>query len=130
MPIPVQVWHYICLAGFEGIASLGRISMDHALITSLVERWRLETHSFHLPIGEATIKLQDVEVLWGLHIDGPPVTGRDTTHSADAWSQLCMELLGFMPARSDIDGGHLKVGCLSAALDRPLSDDATDDMCR
>ncbi|KAL3529639.1 hypothetical protein ACH5RR_008961 [Cinchona calisaya] len=130
MPIPTRVWHYICLAGFEGVASLGRISVDHALITSLVERWRPETHSFHLPIGEATITLQDVEVLWGLHIDGPPVTGRDTTHSADAWSQLCMELLGFMPARSDIDGGRLKVGCLSAALDRLLPDDVTDDMCR
>ncbi|KAL3532162.1 hypothetical protein ACH5RR_005683 [Cinchona calisaya] len=130
MPIPARVWHYICLAGFESVASLGRISVDHALITSLVERWRPETHSFHLPIGEATITLQDVEVLWGLHIDGPPVTGRDTTHSADAWSQLCMELLGFMPARSDIDGGRLKVGCLSAALDRPLPDNATDDMCR
>ncbi|KAL3509117.1 hypothetical protein ACH5RR_028518 [Cinchona calisaya] len=41
-----------------------------------------------------------------------------------------MELLGFMPIRSDIDGGRLKVGCLSAALDRPLPDNATDDMCR
>ncbi|KAL6321966.1 hypothetical protein AAG906_035881 [Vitis piasezkii] len=32
----------------------------------LVERWRSETHTFHLPVGEMTITLQDVAVILGL----------------------------------------------------------------
>ena len=67
-PIPETVRHYIRLAGFEGVLDCGYMMLDHALITSLVERWRLETHTFHLPVGETTVTLQDVEVLWDLPI--------------------------------------------------------------
>ena len=36
-------------AGFYGVARLGFISLDWHLITAFVERWRPETHTFHLP---------------------------------------------------------------------------------
>ncbi|XP_019240947.1 PREDICTED: serine/threonine-protein phosphatase 7 long form homolog [Nicotiana attenuata] len=55
---------------FYTIFQLGRMQLDWSLITSLVERWRPETHTFHLPTGEATITLQDVQVLYGLHVEG------------------------------------------------------------
>ena len=51
------------------------MDLDHALITALVERWRSEMHSFHLPHGEMTIMLQDMEVIMGVPVDGLLVVG-------------------------------------------------------
>lgn len=73
-PLDERVRHYVITAGLYGVSRIGSIRIDHALVTALVERWRQETHSFHLPVGEATITLQDVAVLLGLRIDGRPVT--------------------------------------------------------
>nr|XP_009629375.1 serine/threonine-protein phosphatase 7 long form homolog [Nicotiana tomentosiformis] len=56
--------------GFYRIIEIGRLQFDWALITAMIELWRPETHTFHLPIGEATITLKDVEVLFGLPVDG------------------------------------------------------------
>uniref|UniRef100_A0A2N9IHE9 Aminotransferase-like plant mobile domain-containing protein n=1 Tax=Fagus sylvatica TaxID=28930 RepID=A0A2N9IHE9_FAGSY len=60
---------YLQRAGFYGIAKLGFIKMDWALITALVERWRQETHTFHLPHGSTELN----------------------------WSELCLQLLGVSP---------------------------------
>jgi hypothetical protein len=49
--------------------------MDKTALITLVDRWRLETHTFHL-LGEMTITLQDVATLLRLHKDGRAVTGR------------------------------------------------------
>ncbi|KAG4926985.1 hypothetical protein JHK85_053471 [Glycine max] len=38
----------------------------------LVERWRPESHIFHLPVGECIITLEDVALQLGLHVDGRP----------------------------------------------------------
>ena len=51
------------------------INVDPSLLGGLMERWRPETHTFHLPVGEMTVTLQDVSCLWGLPIRGEPVTG-------------------------------------------------------
>ena len=39
---------------------------------ALLDHWRPETHTFHLPVGEMTPTLQDVAMLMGL-----PCAGRD-----------------------------------------------------
>ncbi|CAN6207772.1 unnamed protein product [Urochloa humidicola] len=47
-------------AGFLPLAKLvkeGLPKMDNAALTALVDRWRPEIHTFHLPCGEMTITL-------------------------------------------------------------------------
>jgi hypothetical protein len=39
---------------------------DSSLITAFLDRWRLETHSFRLPVGEMTVSLEDVAMLFSL----------------------------------------------------------------
>jgi hypothetical protein len=50
-------------------------------ITAMVDRWRPETHSFHLPCGEMTVTLEDMGMILGLPIRGRPVT----EHVGSAW---------------------------------------------
>uniref|UniRef100_K3ZMP9 Aminotransferase-like plant mobile domain-containing protein n=1 Tax=Setaria italica TaxID=4555 RepID=K3ZMP9_SETIT len=61
--------------------------MDNAALTVLVDRWRSETHTFHLPFGEMTITLEDIAMVFGLRVDGrvmtrsiEPVGWRDRVH--------------------------------------------------
>ncbi|XP_062195131.1 serine/threonine-protein phosphatase 7 long form homolog [Phragmites australis] len=48
-------------------------AIDEALLTGLVDRWRLETHTFHFPFGEMAVTLRDVTMLTGLPIRGAPL---------------------------------------------------------
>ena len=50
-----------------------RIGLDRSLLTALVDRWRPETHTFHLPCGEMAPTLQDVSFLLGLPLVGEAV---------------------------------------------------------
>ena len=79
--------------------------IDWPLITCLVERWRLETHTFHVPIGEMTITLQDVAITLGLRIDGPTVTGTCVLDVAE----LCGELLGVTPPADALKGSAISI---------------------
>jgi aryl carrier-like protein len=49
--------------------------MDSTALMTLVDRWRPETHTFHLRCGEATVTLQDFATILGLPIDDTPVCG-------------------------------------------------------
>ena len=44
--------------------------IDSALIAAFVERWQPDTNTFHMPWGEMTIMLHDVQRILGLTIDG------------------------------------------------------------
>ncbi|KAL5131211.1 (-)-germacrene D synthase [Glycine soja] len=48
-------------SGFSNVTKLGQVKIGGALMATLVERWRPESHTFHLPIectGGSTLKLK------------------------------------------------------------------------
>ncbi|MFQ6655016.1 hypothetical protein Gotur_025749, partial [Gossypium turneri] len=68
--------NYLREADFWHVATIGRgCKLDPKLISALVERWRPETYTSHLPCGECTITLEYVNLQLGLQVDGYPVTG-------------------------------------------------------
>jgi len=57
----------------SGLMPLCDISYEYAdkgLISAFVERWHQEINSFHLPVGEMTVTLDDVSMLFHLPIIG------------------------------------------------------------
>ncbi|XP_068498257.1 protein MAINTENANCE OF MERISTEMS-like [Phaseolus vulgaris] len=79
----------------SGLFSLCNISYEvggRGLISAFVERWHAETNSFHLPIGEMTITLDDVSSL--LHL---PILGQFPTYvplEYNGAATILTELLG------------------------------------
>jgi hypothetical protein len=69
-------------------------TFNAAALSALVDKWRPETHSFHLPCGEMTITLQDVSMVLALPIRGHAVTG---STSSIGWRERVQELLGIAP---------------------------------
>jgi hypothetical protein len=72
----VPVLHQANLLAIAEIVHRGMPMFNATTITTMVDRWRPETHSFHVPCGEMTVTLEDVGMILGLPIRGHPVTGR------------------------------------------------------
>ncbi|KAK6796253.1 hypothetical protein RDI58_003954 [Solanum bulbocastanum] len=129
-PIHPRVLEVIELSGLYGVYRSNRPIIDRSLITSLVERWRPETHTFHFRTGEATITLQDVEVLYGLPVNGDPILGDELMRTIGDWQNICQRLLGFIPRPQDFNRSSLKVTALNAHMLKQLQlpDLATQDI--
>ncbi|KAL4307317.1 hypothetical protein AHAS_Ahas16G0266200 [Arachis hypogaea] len=82
-----MVENYLRATGFYHISRIGVIKGFHPLLAALVERWRPETHIFVLPVGEVTVTLEDVAHIFGLPIDGEPVSGWTDSSSNFVQSQ-------------------------------------------
>ncbi|XP_050249225.1 protein MAIN-LIKE 2 [Quercus robur] len=95
-------------AGFHYLRLIPAISLDNPLISALVERWRRETNTFHLNVGEMTVTLKDVALLLGLAIDGEPVIGITYT----TCSSVCEKYLGRAPESGYTSGGMVKLSWL------------------
>lgn len=115
----------------DGVSRLAGIQIDWGLITALVERWIPETHTFNFSVGECMISLQDVSVLLGLLIDGPPITG--FTAVKGGWANYIEDVFGARPTKksgpteksSALVGGRLKFTWLNSVFSF-LRDDASD----
>ncbi|WVZ91402.1 hypothetical protein U9M48_037580 [Paspalum notatum var. saurae] len=85
---------YLRQAGFLDLARVvnaGLPPLDPPLLTSLIDRWRPETHNFHLSCGEMTLTLQDAAMILGLPIDEDwllQCRGYPTSHGA-GWQFDC-----------------------------------------
>ncbi|MBA0856657.1 hypothetical protein Goshw_001277, partial [Gossypium schwendimanii] len=78
--------------GFWHVANIGQgCKLDPKLVSALIERWRPETHTFHLPCRECTITLEDVQLQLGLPVDGSVLT-RSVQYAN--WRVICYDLLG------------------------------------
>ncbi|MBA0813219.1 hypothetical protein Gohar_027090, partial [Gossypium harknessii] len=76
------------------VRALCVIEQQHLKRHALVERWRLETHTFHLLYGECKITLTGVALQLSLLVDGPLVT---RVVGVGDWSAICEQLLGNVP---------------------------------
>jgi hypothetical protein len=71
----VPLLHQTNLLAITEIIHRGMSVFNATTITAMVDRWRPETHSFHLPCSEMMVTLNDVTMILGLPIRGCPVTG-------------------------------------------------------
>ncbi|KAL5131927.1 Serine/threonine-protein phosphatase 7 long form [Glycine soja] len=77
-PVP-EIEGLVAVTGLSPLIDCSVITGDPGLISAFVERWHSETSTFHLPVGELTITLDDVSSI--LHF---PITG--ALHSFHALS--------------------------------------------
>jgi hypothetical protein len=96
IPLSWDEWYapFIQCVGFLPLACLvpGDLPMmDSATLMALVDRWRPETHTFHLLCGETTVMLQDIVMILGLPIDGALVFG---TVSPVGWRDSVTAAIG------------------------------------
>ncbi|KAE8680644.1 BEL1-like homeodomain protein 2 [Hibiscus syriacus] len=75
------------------------------LISALIECWRPETHTFHLPCGECTITLEDVALQLGVQTNGMPVV---MSHEFNNVAQLCSLFLGKTPVPPECKGWRVR----------------------
>ncbi|XP_028246682.1 protein MAIN-LIKE 1-like [Glycine soja] len=68
-PIPA-IDDMVAGTGLSPLIACSIDTSDRGLISSFVERWHRETSSFHLPVGEVSITLDDVVSLLYLPIVG------------------------------------------------------------
>ncbi|QHO53030.1 uncharacterized protein DS421_2g44350 [Arachis hypogaea] len=91
---------YLREVGFGDTVQLRDFLFDNSLITTFIEHWHPETHTFHLPWDECTITMQDVAYHLGLCIYREPMGG--CLHDFQTWYQhltweWVKELLGARP---------------------------------
>lgn len=113
-------------AGFGYLRLIPAISLDNPLISALVERWRKETNTFHITVGEMTITLEDVAYLLGLRIDGEPVIGVTYT----TCDSVCIKYLGKAPDSGYTSGGMVKLSWLKEAFSECPEDASIEDVER
>ncbi|KAL0349351.1 UNVERIFIED_CONTAM: protein MAINTENANCE OF MERISTEMS [Sesamum angustifolium] len=58
------------------------------------------------------------EVIWGLPIDGEPVSGTDLERTSVQWQEYCMLYIGFAPEEGALKGSRLQVKAIISHISR------------
>ena len=72
-------WEEVNMSGLTPLLTSGYKNISHGLVCAMSERWHEETNSFHLPVGEMTITLDDLAYLIGIPITGRILPDRELT---------------------------------------------------
>ncbi|XP_025652135.1 serine/threonine-protein phosphatase 7 long form homolog [Arachis hypogaea] len=103
-----RVENHLRVTEFYHASQIGVVQNQKALVNALIERWHPNTHTFHLPIGECAVTLEDVALILGLPTDGLPVTGM-TMSSFSALEAECLLQFGVAPRKSECRGCCIKL---------------------
>ena len=105
-PPCAQIQGLIYATGVGSLIGCSLETTDKGLVSAFVERWHRETSSFHLPIGEMTITLDDVSSL--LHL---PITGAFYTYEGiDSYGAVekLVDLLGVRASEARAETQYCK----------------------
>ncbi|KAI5426758.1 hypothetical protein KIW84_032253 [Lathyrus oleraceus] len=70
LALPPQMESWVSRSGLSSLQRTSLNKIDTNLVSAFVERWHLETSSFHMSFGEMSITLDDVACLLHLPIRG------------------------------------------------------------
>ncbi|KAL8146022.1 hypothetical protein AgCh_003961 [Apium graveolens] len=130
-PLDIRMVPLLQSTGFYGVARVASLQLDWSLISALVERWRPETHTFHLPMGEFTITLQDVGVLLGLPVDSDAIISDVTPGPNMSWRSYVVELFGRDPdPKRGMNGSRVRLSFITSCAPACLPQDASADDIR
>ncbi|KAK5842528.1 hypothetical protein PVK06_004899 [Gossypium arboreum] len=113
---------YLELAGFRSETLICTFDLLYDLISTLVEHWCPETHTFHLSYRECTVTLEDVALQLWLPINGNAITRISAIAEPTVFFY---SLLGVSPADAESNFTGLKFSWLKVNFEH-LSINATE----
>ncbi|KAK1411466.1 hypothetical protein QVD17_38015 [Tagetes erecta] len=85
---------------------------------------------FHLPFGEMTVTLEDINVLYELPVEGEALTGFESSNGYTERRKLCQDYLGFDTQPSDYKNNMIKMSTMiNFMLQNPISSQSTEEEC-
>ena len=85
-------WDEVNMSGLTPLLTSVYENISHEFVCAMIERWHEETNSFHLPIGEMTITLDDVACLLGILVTWRLLPDRELTCD-EGLKMIQMELI-------------------------------------
>ncbi|XP_074293915.1 serine/threonine-protein phosphatase 7 long form homolog [Silene latifolia] len=88
--LSAAAWKIVEDSGISHLPNIMHKHLNMPLLCAFIERWQPDTNTFHMPWGEMTILLHDVQEILGIEIDGFPcsIPDADMAHPILGVSEL------------------------------------------